>query len=142
MADIHNLQRFILAQDQVYPAVLAELNAGQKQTHWMWFVFPQIQGLGKSATARRYSIVSKAEARAYLKHPVLGRRLQECTRIISQLEGRTVEQIFGSIDALKLRSSMTLFALTSEEPTIFNDILNMYFNGKPDQATIGLLNSV
>lgn len=142
MADIHNLQRFILAQDQVYPAVLAELNAGQKQTHWMWFVFPQIQGLGKSATARRYSIASKEEARAYLEHPVLGSRLQECARIISQFKGRTAEQIFGGIDALKLHSSMTLFALTSKEPTLFNDILNKYFDGKPDQATIGLLSSL
>lgn len=142
MADVHNLERFILAQDRVYPSVLAELNAGQKQTHWMWFVFPQIKGLGRSATAQHYAIASKEEARAYLEHPVLGRRLQECARIISQIEGRSAEQVFGGIDALKLRSSMTLFALTSEEPTIFNDILNKFFDGKPDQATIGLLSSL
>jgi len=142
MADVHNLERFILAQQQVYPAVLAELKAGQKQTHWMWFVFPQIKGLGRSATAQHYAIASKEEARAYLEHPVLGRRLQECARIISQIEGRSAEQVFGGIDALKLRSSMTLFALTSEEPTIFNDILNKFFDGKPDQATIGLLSSL
>jgi uncharacterized protein (DUF1810 family) len=142
MADVHNLERFILAQQQVYPAVLAELKAGQKQTHWMWFVFPQIKGLGRSATAQHYAIASKEEARAYLEHPVLGRRLQECARIISQIEGRSAEQVFGGIDALKLRSCMTLFALTSEEPTIFNDILNKFFDGKPDQATIGLLSSL
>src|SRR6059058_6299598 len=109
MSDPFSLQRFVDAQEGVFAEVCAELAAGRKESHWMWFVFPQLQGLGSSATARRYALASVEEARAYLAHPVLGARLRECTRLVNGTEGRTIEEIFGYPDYLKFRSCMTLF---------------------------------
>jgi uncharacterized protein (DUF1810 family) len=132
------LDRFVTAQAGIYPAVLAELTAGRKRTHWMWFVFPQIAGLGLSHTAQRYAIGSLDEARAYLAHPVLGPRLRECARALLAVENRTAKQIFGSPDHLKLRSSMTLFARAADEPELFEAVLDRYYPG-PDRLTIELL---
>ncbi|WP_033341386.1 DUF1810 domain-containing protein [Catenuloplanes japonicus] len=131
MAD---LQRFVDAQEGVHDRALAELRAGEKRSHWMWFVFPQIAGLGRSDMARRYALGSLDEARAYLDHPVLGHRLRECAQAVLDAEGRTAEQIVGGIDAVKLRSSMTLFALVEPEP--FADVLAKYFDAEPDQLTL------
>src|SRR3954451_18865691 len=114
--DSFSLARFIEAQESVYPAVLGELREGRKRTHWMWFVFPQIQGLGRSSTAQNYAISSIDEARAYLQHPVLGARLRECTQLVNAIEDRTVLEIFGSPDDLKFHSSMTLFAEAGADP--------------------------
>src|SRR3954451_14653841 len=110
MSDPHDLHRFVLAQQDVYDAAVSELRAGRKTSHWMWFVFPQIAGLGRSPTAQRYAIASLAEAEAYLAHPVLGPRLLECARILTHLTRRTAQEVFGPVDAQKLRSSLTLFA--------------------------------
>ncbi len=110
MSDPHDLQRFVDAQNPVFDQVLSELQAGHKRSHWMWFIFPQIRGLGASPMANRYAISSIAEARAYLGHPILGPRLRECTRLVTEIEGRTIAEIFGYPDDLKFRSSMTLFA--------------------------------
>jgi len=142
MRDAFHLQRFIDAQQPVYAAVCAELRAGQKRSHWMWFIFPQLAGLGHSAIARRFAIVSLDEARAYLAHPVLGARLVECSRLVAALDGRTVEQIFGYPDDLKFRSSMTLFAQADPAlgaAPVFAACLQKYFNGQPDPATLALL---
>ena len=136
MNDPHDLQRFVEAQNPVFDKVCAELRQGRKQTHWMWFIFPQIKGLGNSPTAIEFAISSREEADAYLKHPVLGLRLRECTRLVNQIEGRSVPQIFGYPDDLKFRSSMTLFANTTCENQIFKDALKKYFAGEPDQLTI------
>ena len=136
--DPFELQRFLEAQDPVYSRILAELTAGVKQSHWMWFVFPQIQGLGHSAIARHYAISSVAEARAYLQHPALGSRLRECTRIVNGLEGRSALQIFGFPDTLKFRSSMTLFAIAAaqgEKSSEFATALARYFQGAEDELT-------
>lgn len=133
------LVRFVTAQGPVYAAVLAELRAGKKQSHWMWFIFPQIQGLGSSEMAQRYAISSLEEAHAYLEHPVLGQRLRDCTGIVVELEGRTAEEIFGYPDYLKFHSSMTLFAQAatiSEEDLIFSQALDKYFSGREDAATM------
>ncbi len=140
-SDAHELERFLAAQDQggTYEAAVAELRAGRKRSHWMWFVFPQIAGLGQSPTSRRYAIRSLGEARAYLAHPVLGPRLIECARIVSELEGRSACDIFGGIDAMKLRSSMTLFARADPGTPVFQQVLDAYFGGEPDEATDGLL---
>src|SRR3954453_19609355 len=115
MSDPHDLHRFVLAQEGVYDAAVSELRAGRKTSHWMWFVFPQIAGLGRSPTAQRYAIGSLAEAQAYLAHPVLGGRLRECTRVLTKLDETRAEAVFGSVDAMKLRSSMTLFARAAPE---------------------------
>ncbi len=139
MPDPFNLQRFVHAQDSVYEEVLIELQNGHKEMHWMWFVFPQIQGLGRSGTAIHYSISSGAEAEAYLAHPVLGPRLLECTELVNAIENRTIEQIFGSIDAMKFRSSMTLFALVAHNPAPFRNALDKYFAGEPDPLTVARL---
>ena len=136
MNDPYDLRRFVNAQNPVFDTVRAELRGGRKQTHWMWFIFPQIKGLGSSPTAIEFSISSLQEADAYLKHPVLGPRLRECTRLVNQIEGRSVPQIFGYPDDLKFRSSMTLFANTTCENQIFKDALKKYFAGEPDQLTI------
>jgi uncharacterized protein (DUF1810 family) len=135
--DPYDLGRFVTAQDSggSYERAVAELRRGAKVSHWMWFVFPQIAGLGHSATARHFAISSIAEARAYLAHPVLGPRLAECTGIVAGLAGRTAEQIFGGIDALKLRSSMTLFRLADPEQEVFGQVLDRYYEGSPDAAT-------
>ncbi|MGZ4187762.1 MAG: DUF1810 domain-containing protein [Solirubrobacteraceae bacterium] len=143
MDDPYGLQRFVAAQDQAgtYAAAVQELRAGRKRGHWMWFVFPQIAGLGQSSTSRRYAISSLDEARAYLAHPVLGSRLHECAGILSELEGRSAQEIFGGIDAIKLRSSMTLFARADPDRPEFRSVLDVYFGGDPDQATERLLDA-
>jgi uncharacterized protein (DUF1810 family) len=132
----YDLERFVQAQDarRTYAAALAELRAGRKTGHWMWFVFPQIAGLGLSETSRRYAISSLDEARAYLAHPVLGARLEESARALLELDGRTATEILGPVDAMKLRSSMTLFARAAPEQALFGDVLDRYFDG-PDGAT-------
>jgi uncharacterized protein (DUF1810 family)/tRNA(Arg) A34 adenosine deaminase TadA len=136
-ADPFGLQRFVTAQDAggTYDRAAAELRAGRKTSHWMWFVFPQIAGLGYSPTARAYAITSLAEARAYLAHPVLGPRLTQCAAILAGLDGRTAEQVFGEIDALKLCSSMTLFRHAAPGEPVFGQVLDQYFDGIPDSAT-------
>jgi uncharacterized protein (DUF1810 family) len=137
--DPFNLHRFLSAQDAVYPQVLAELRAGRKRTHWMWFIFPQIDGLGYSSTARFYAIQSEEEARCYLKHPVLGRRLAECAELILSLAGRSAEEVFGYPDVLKLKSSMTLFAYVSETGSVFARVIDTYYGGTQDAQTLELL---
>lgn len=137
--DPFDLQRFTSAQERVYRDVLAELRGGRKRSHWMWFIFPQIEGLGYSATSKHYAIKSPQEARAYLQHPVLGARLVECAETILQLTGRSASEIFGSPDDMKLRSSMTLFAAVADTDSVFARVLDKYFGGKPDQKTLDLL---
>jgi uncharacterized protein (DUF1810 family) len=141
MDDAFDLDRFETAQQEggTYAAAVSELHAGRKLSHWMWFVFPQIGGLGQSATSRRYAIASLAEARAYLEHPVLGPRLRECAGILAGLSGRSALEIFGVIDAMKLRSSMTLFARAAPEERLFQQVLDAYFDGVSDEATESLL---
>jgi uncharacterized protein (DUF1810 family) len=139
MSDPYNLRRFVDAQNPVYGRVCCELRQGRKRTHWMWFVFPQIEGLGSSQMARKFAISSLAEARAYLAHSLLGPRLTECTRLVNQVEGRPIEQIFGYPDDLKFRSSMTLFARATAENQVFMDALRKYFRGELDPATIDRL---
>jgi uncharacterized protein (DUF1810 family) len=138
MDDPFDLQRFLSAQDGTYPAALAEIRAGAKRSHWMWFVFPQIAGLGRSATARHYAISSLEEAEAYLAHPVLGARLRECVDALGRLPDPDAERVFGAIDALKLRSSLTLFAEAGTDPR-FADALARWFDGRRDDATHRLL---
>jgi uncharacterized protein (DUF1810 family) len=137
MDDRYDLQRFVAAQDasRSYDQATAELRRGRKTSHWMWFVFPQITGLGQSPVSRMYAISGLAEAQAYLAHPVLGPRLVECAAIVDGLSGRTAEQIFGGIDALKLRSSMTLFLRAAPDEPVFRQVLDQYFGGKADPAT-------
>jgi uncharacterized protein (DUF1810 family) len=137
--DPHNLQRFVAAQDPVYGEVCAELAAGAKRSHWMWFVFPQLRGLGYSATARHYGIGSRAEALAYWEHPVLGPRLENCTELVLAVPGKTALQIFGSPDDRKFGSSMTLFAQIAPHASGFERALNRYFAGWPDPSTLALL---
>jgi uncharacterized protein (DUF1810 family) len=134
--DPYNLQRFVDAQAPIFEQVCSELRAGDKRSHWMWFVFPQIQGLGHSELARRFAISSREEAQAYLSHPVLGTRLRECTRLVNAVEGRTIEQIFGYPDNMKFRSSMTLFANATSENQVFNEALQKYFGGEFDTSTL------
>jgi uncharacterized protein (DUF1810 family) len=131
-----DLERFVRAQDehQTYQQAVGELRRGRKTSHWMWFVFPQIAGLGRSPMAHAYAIADVAEARAYLAHPVLGPRLVECAQIVASLQGSTAEQIFGGVDAMKLRSSMTLFARADPEQPVFAAVLDQYFDG-PDPET-------
>jgi uncharacterized protein (DUF1810 family) len=135
------LTRFVTAQNDggTYARVVEELQQGRKRTHWMWFVFPQIHGLGHSSTARRFAITSLAEARAYLRHPVLGPRLLECAGIVAQTRGGTMEDVFGPVDAMKLRSSMTLFMRAAPEEPLFRSVLERHFAGLPDAATDGQL---
>ena len=136
MSDPYDLSRFVDAQERVYDDAVSELRAGRKTSHWMWFVFPQIAGLGRSPTAQRYAIGSLGEAEAYVAHPVLGARLRECARVLSELEGRSAEQVFGALDAQKLRSSMTLFARAAPDEPLFRDVLARYFGGEQDRATL------
>jgi uncharacterized protein (DUF1810 family) len=135
--DPYDLQRFVAAQDAggTYERAAAELRAGRKTSHWMWFIFPQIAGLGYSHAAQTYAIRSLAEARAYLAHPVLGARLIECAAILTGVPGRTAEQIFGEVDAMKLRSSATLFMHAAPGEPVFRQVLDQYFDGVPDSAT-------
>lgn len=136
---VHDLQRFVRAQDEVYSVVQAELRAGTKRSHWMWFIFPQIAGLGFSAMAQRYAIASLAEANAYLAHPVLGERLRECTRLVLAVQGRSINAIFGSPDDLKFHSCMTLFAKAAPDEPLFKDALKKYFDGASHTATLARL---
>ena len=139
MTDDYNLQRFLDAQDHVYGAVLDELRAGRKSSHWMWFIFPQVTGLGYSGAAQKFAMTSLEEAKAYLQHPVLGQRLRECTQFVLNVDGRSAEQIFGYPDNLKLRSCLTLFMTATTDNKVFKDALLKYFDGKPDTLTLDLL---
>jgi len=139
--DPYRLDRFTQAQDAggMYRQAVAELRAGRKVSHWIWFVFPQIAGLGFSAMSQRYAISGLAEAQAYLNHPVLGPRLTECARIVAGTEGKTADDILGPVDAMKLRSSMTLFAAAAPEEPVFAEVLAKHFGGVPDDATLARL---
>ena len=137
-ADPYNLQRFIAAQNPVFDAVREELRRGRKRSHWMWFVFPQLKGLGYSSMAQTYAISSKAEAEAYLAHPILGPRLTECAQLALAVEDRSAEEIFGDIDEMKFRSSMTLFAQVAPI-SVFDEALRRFFGGVPDQISLDLL---
>lgn len=137
--DPYKLQRFVDAQEPVISSVLAELKHGRKRGHWIWFIFPQLKGLGRSSTAEFYGLTSLAEAMAYLKHPVLGQRLVKCTDLVNAIEGSDTEDIFGEIDAMKFRSCMTLFARADPGNHVFADALEKYFAGDPDPLTISYL---
>lgn len=137
--DPHGLQRFVAAQDPVYAQVCAELAAGAKTSHWMWFIFPQHQALGRSATARHFGIASRAEALAYWQHPLLGARLKACTELVLAVRGKTALQLFGPPDDLKFRSCMTLFAHVAPDEPVFRQALEKYFGGAGDAATPALL---
>jgi uncharacterized protein (DUF1810 family) len=139
MADPFNLERFVSAQAAVYPQVRAELSAGRKRGHWIWFIFPQMKGLGHSAQSEYYGIGSLEEATAYACHPLLGPRLIECAQLVNQIEGLAIEEILGPPDDLKFCSSMTLFARAAEDATVFNDALKKYFNGEADPLTLALI---
>lgn len=139
--DPFDLNRFVHAQQPLYNAVLAELKSGRKRTHWMWFVFPQVDGLGHSPMSKQYAIRSEAEARQYLDHPVLGQRLIECAEAILAVQGRSASEIFGFPDDMKLQSSMTLFAAVTEPDFVFAQVLNKYFHGQRDQKTLKFLAS-
>ncbi|MGP4054673.1 DUF1810 domain-containing protein [Mycobacterium sp. 4D054] len=136
--DPFDLERFVTAQQRVYPAVLAELRAGSKRSHWIWFIFPQLRGLGRSATAQRYGISSLEEAGAYLSHPVLGPRLRECATLLMTHQGRSATTILGHPDDLKVRSSMTLFARAGGDG-VFRTVLDAFYDGHEDPATLELL---
>lgn len=138
MTDLFDLNRFLSAQEPVFRSVLDELGKGRKRSHWMWFVFPQIAGLGFSAMSQRYAIGSREEAEAYLAHPLLGPRLIECTGLVLAVEGRTINTILGAPDDAKFRSSMTLFGAVSDD-TIFDEALARYFSGERDAATLEIL---
>jgi uncharacterized protein (DUF1810 family) len=135
-ADPFDLQRFVDAQARVYGTVVAELRSGRKRSHWIWFVFPQLRGLGHSATAVRYGISSLDEARAYIAHQVLGPRLRECARLVAAIDGRSADDIFGWPDNLKVRSSMTLFAHATDDKADFRAVLDKFYNGEDDPATV------
>jgi uncharacterized protein (DUF1810 family) len=135
-SDPFDLQRFVDAQARVYQTVLDELRAGRKRSHWIWFIFPQLSGLGSSPMAARYAISSLDEARAYLRHDVLGPRLHECAQLVSGIEGRSIAEIFGSPDDLKVRSSMTLFARATDNNRDFVALLGKYYDGEEDPLTV------
>ncbi len=137
--DPFDLKRFVDAQAPVYRDVVEELRAGRKRSHWMWFVFPQLRGLGSSPTAVHYGISSLEEARAYLAHELLGPRLRECTRLVNDVQDRSAAAIFGSPDDLKLRSSMTLFACATDDNADFLALLDKYYGGRQDQLTLARL---
>jgi uncharacterized protein (DUF1810 family) len=131
----YDLDRFVTAQDPIYPVVLDELREGHKRGHWMWFVFPQVAGLGYSPTSQRFAVASLDEAAAYLAHPILGARLRECAGLVLASTERTADEIFGRVDAAKLRSSMTLFLRAAPDETLFAEILGRFFDGVADDAT-------
>jgi uncharacterized protein (DUF1810 family) len=135
-SDPFDLQRFVDAQERVYPTVLGELRVGRKRGHWIWFIFPQFAGLGSSPTAARYAISSLDEARAYLRHELLGPRLHECTQLVNAVQGRSIGEIFGSPDDLKVRSSMTLFAHATDDNQDFVQLLERYYDGGEDPLTL------
>jgi uncharacterized protein (DUF1810 family) len=134
--DPFDLERFVAAQNPLYDRVLAELRNGRKEGHWMWFIFPQLRGLGNSAMAIKFGIASRREAEAYLDHPILGSRLKECTRLVNLVAGRPLSQILGYPDDLKFRSSMTLFASVASDNDLFKEALEKYFRGEPDSITL------
>ena len=136
MNDPFDLNRFVEAQEPVYDSVLAELRQGRKTSHWIWFVFPQVDGLGHSAMAQRFAIKSLEEAKTYLDHSVLGPRLLECTGLVCQVKGKSIREILGSPDDMKFRSCMTLFCRASSDPQVFEKALQMFFGGKPDALTL------
>jgi uncharacterized protein (DUF1810 family) len=136
MNDPHNLQRFVEAQNPVFERLCAELREGRKRTHWMWFIFPQLAGLGSSSMAVRFAIAGRAEAEAYLAHEILGARLRQCTRLVNDVQGRSLCEIFGYPDDLKFHSCMTLFASVTAENQVFIDALRKYFSGEFDQQTL------
>ena len=140
--DLFDLNRFILAQNRIYDRAIAEIRNGKKQTHWMWYIFPQIDGLGFSTTTKHYSLKSLQEAREYLAHPILGARLLECSECILAFEGQSISDLFGYPDDLKLRSSMTLFAHLSDTHSVFTRVLNRFFNGEPDDRTLNILEAI
>jgi uncharacterized protein (DUF1810 family) len=143
-ADPFDLRRFVDAQDRVYPTVLDELRGGRKRSHWIWFVFPQLRGLGRSQTALHYGISSLEEAQAYLAHPVLGPRLRECTRLVAAIDDSSADDVFGWPDNLKVRSSMTLFARATDDPDVraeFRAVLDKFYDGAEDSATVDLLSA-
>jgi len=140
--DTFDLNRFTSAQENSYDSALAELRSGRKRTHWMWYIFPQIDGLGHSATAKHYAIKSQEEARQYLNHPVLGQRLLECAEAVFAIEGRSAAEIFGYPDNLKLKSSMTLFAYVAPPGSVFSRVLDKYFNGEQDTLTLQILDKL
>jgi uncharacterized protein (DUF1810 family) len=142
MDDRFQLQRFVDAQQPVYAAVLNELRADRKRTHWMWFIFPQISGLGQSVTSRMFAVSSLTEAVAYLAHPTLGPRLRECAALVASVEGRSIDEIFAYPDDRKFHSSMTLFARAAPREPIFAACLHKYFGGQPDPRTITLLSRI
>jgi len=139
MDDPYNLQRFVDAQQPVFAGVIEELKRGNKRGHWMWFIFPQLKGLGMTAQSNFFGIASLQEAAAYLQHSVLGPRLKQCTQLVNAVEGRSAEDVFGQIDAMKFRSSMTLFAQATPDNRIFIDALQKYFAGESDPLTINYL---
>jgi len=136
MKDPFNLQRFVDAQNPVFEQLRSELRQGRKESHWMWFVFPQLKGLGHSWMANKFAISSREEAEAYLGHSILGPRLKECTRLVNLVEGRSIEQIFGYPDNLKFRSSMSLFSFVGSDNEVFVAALKRYFDGQPDPLTL------
>ena len=140
--DRYDLNRFIGAQEQVYNAVLTELRNGRKRSHWMWFIFPQIDGLAQSSTSKFYAVKSHEEALAYLNHPVLGKRLNDCAEAVLAVEGRSALEIFGCPDDLKLKSSLTLFASVSDAESVFASLLDKYFDGERDLRTLELLENL
>ena len=139
MSDAYNLPRFLAAHAPTYASVLAELRAGRKSSHWIWFIFPQIAGLGHSAMAQQFAITSLDEAKTYLQHPVLGQRLRECTQLVLDVNGRSAGEIFGYPDDLKFRSCMTLFLTAAPDNALFKNALLKYFDGQPDQMTLDIL---
>ena len=141
MNDRYKLQRFVLAQEPVMERVREELRQGRKRSHWMWFIFPQIEGLGHSAMAQKFAISSLEEAKAFLQHPLLGPRLRECSRLMAQVEGRSIDDILGFPDNMKFRSAMTLFSQAAPEEKVFLDCLQKYFGGELDPATLDQLSS-
>jgi uncharacterized protein (DUF1810 family) len=144
MNDAYNLRRFVAAQDGVLDSVIEELTAGEKRGHWMWYIFPQIKGLGHSAVAQTFAISTRGEAEAYANHSILGPRLKICTQLVINVEERTIDEIFGHPDYLKFRSSMTLFMglAPSKDTSIFKDALDKYFSGKPDELTLRILKTL
>lgn len=136
--DPHDLQRFVEAQDPAIDGVKRELRSGRKRTHWIWFVFPQVEGLGSSPMSQHYAISSRAEAEAYLEHPILGPRLRECTELVNAIEGRSANDVFGSDDQ-KFQSSMTLFEAVADDPTLFSTALDRYYDGERDTETLEFL---
>ena len=140
-SDPYDLMRFIQAQENVYPQVIRELTEGRKSSHWIWYIFPQVSGLGYSATSKAYAIKSQAEALAYIRHPILGQRLRECANLLLQLEGATAYEILGSPDDMKVRSCLTLFSQIAPEEPVFTQVLDRFYGGEMDPLTLAILRS-